>query len=92
MSELSSKEDETKREPCCVFFNKHSQRKNQLRKRTTVGPTLRTNVNKELEEKKDDSSSDEGEGNETDILGVLPLKRNKRTPLSEIQSVFLFYC
>lgn len=81
------------KEPCCVFFNKHVKRKNQLRKRMAVGPTLRTHTISQPEEEekasteKADNSSDEGEDNETNILDILPMKRNKRTPLSEIQSV-----
>lgn len=96
------KETEEKEGPCCVFFNKRGQRKNQLRKRVTVGPSLKTAANNDPEEKdsaskeeigRGDNSSDEGEGNEPSILDVLPLKRNKRTPLSEIQSVSdLFNC
>ena len=92
------KEEETTKEPCCVFFNKHVKRKSQLRKRMAVGPTLRTPTSSKPEEEekatteKADNSSDEGEDNETDILGILPMKRNKRTPLSEIQSVNKYHC
>lgn len=74
-----------KKDPCCTFFNRHSQRKNQLRKRVTIGPTIKTAstiASTEKDEKEDDNSYDE-----TNVLDILPTKRAKRTPLSDIQTV-----